>query len=126
MVTDNKQQRLVILAFWLALSSVTLCIMPFILLRALIFFWGEPALPGYAGFGLFIASPMWLVSLISGITGLVMVVIIAFSRRRLLYTRIGIATMFLLVGAVAGIGTLVVSFIQRPHHFHHSAIPVKE
>jgi len=113
MVTDNKQQGLGIIAFWLALSSVTLCIMPFLLLWLLIYFWGEPALPGYAGFGIFIACPMWLVSLISGITGLVMVVIIAFSRRRLLYTRIGVATMLIHVGVLAYIGVKVVSFIKR-------------
>jgi hypothetical protein len=113
MVTDNKQQRLVILAFWLALSSVALGIIPLQLLRVVIFFWGEPEDPGYAGFGLLIACPMWLGSLLSWLTSLVMVVIIAFRWRRLLYTRIGIATMLIHVGVLAYIGVTVVSFIKR-------------
>ncbi len=113
MVTDNKQQGLVIIAFWLALSSVTLCVMPLLLLRALIFFWGEPEDQGYAGFGLFIACPMWLGSLISWVISLVIVTVIAFRRRRLLYTRIGIATMLIHVGVLAYIGVTVVSFIKR-------------
>jgi hypothetical protein len=113
MMEDNKQQHLVCIAFWLALSSVTLCIMPFLLLRVLIFFWGEPEDPGYAGFGLFVACPMWLGSLISWVISLVMVVLIAFRRCRLLHTRTGIATLLIHVGVLAYIGVTVVSFIKR-------------
>jgi|GEM_PF-5697071 len=110
---DNKERRLDITAFWLALLGIALGIMPLQLLRALIFFWGEPADPGYAGFGLLIACPMWLGSLLSWLTSLVMVVIIAFRWRRLLYTRIGIATMLIHVGVLTYIGVTVVSFIKR-------------
>jgi len=110
---DNNGQRLDITAFWLALVSVMLCVMPLLLLRVLIFAWGEPALPGYAGFGLLIACPMWLGSLLSWLTSLVMVVIIAFRWRRLLYTRIGISTLLMQAGTLAGIGAMVVSFIKR-------------
>lgn len=110
---DKKEQRLGIVAFWLALLSIALGIMPLQLLRVLIFFWGEPADPGYAGFGLLIACPMWLGSLLSWLTSLVMVVIIAFRCRPLLFTKMGIATLLMQEGILVCIGAIAVSIIYK-------------
>jgi hypothetical protein len=110
---DNNEERLGITAFWLALSSVALGIMPLLILCALVYFGGEPSFAGLAGFSVFTVLPMWLGSLLSWLISLVMMTIIAFSRRRLLHTRVGIATMLIQVGLLVCIGVIVVSIIKR-------------
>ena len=111
---DNKGRRLDITAFWLALSSVALGIMPVLIFCGLIYSsQGETSFAGLAGFSVFTVLPMWLGSLLSWLTSLVMVAIIAFRWRRLLYTRIAIATMLMQVGLLVCIGVIVVSFIKR-------------
>lgn len=111
---DRKEQRLSIVAFWLALSSVALGIMPLLILCALVYSsQGETSFAGLAGFSVFCLFPMWLGSLLSWLASLVIVAIIAFRWRRILHTRIGIATMLMQVGLLVCIGVIVVSFIKR-------------
>ncbi len=158
LVTDNKQQGLVIIAFWLALSSVTLRIMPLLILCALealakpfadatervppvhespfslifggprsvvavfvggfasaslVYFQGQTSFAGLAGFSVFMLLPMWFGSLLAWLTSLVMVVIIAFRCRPLLFTKMGIATLLMQEGILVCIGAIAVSIIYK-------------
>jgi hypothetical protein len=111
---DKNEQRLDIVAFWFALSSVALGIMPVLILCALIYSsQGKTSFAGLAGFSVCFLIPMWLGSLLSWLISLVMMTIIAFSRRRLLHTRIGITTMLIQAGILVCIGAIVLSVIKR-------------
>jgi len=98
--TNNNKIRI---AFFLALASTFLCLLPFGLYSLFVFFWGEPEEPGLAGFGLLVFLPLILLSLTSWIVSLVLLFIVALKARKLLITPKGIVSMIINVGFLATI-----------------------
>jgi hypothetical protein len=105
-MTESSEKR-VWCAFGFGFAGAILCALPFLLYYVLVLCWGEPGDNGAAGFGLLVMLPMLLLGLLSWLTSLVVVVIIAFRKRRLLYTRMGIGAVIIDVVILAYIGAMV-------------------
>jgi len=100
-------------ALILALAAALMVVLPLLLLLVLARCWGEPELPGLAGFALLIGLPLMVGGAFSAVTSLIMLVVTALANRRALKTGGGITSVILDVGVLVYIAFVVIVIARR-------------